>query len=255
MPLSPDWSRPWFESWREPGEAVFARWHGGARLAEALNAQLAAPLRFVAHERLPAGTAYESFVHATGECPVRDGLHDFFNGLCWLKFPAAKRALNRVQAAHIARDGIGGRRGAVRDAATLFDENGALLRAPPPLWQALRERDWRLLFVGLRPLWRDARLLVFGHALLEQLAAPRKDLTAHVWAAPCPAEGADDWLAQALAPERLADKPFVPLPVLGVPGWCAENANFSFYDDSLVFRPPRAPKNRTTAPPADLAGT
>jgi hypothetical protein len=31
-----------------------------------------------------------------------------------------------------------------------------------------------------------------------------------------------------------------PLPVLGVPGWCHENENFSFYDDSLVFRAPRS---------------
>jgi len=30
------------------------------------------------------------------------------------------------------------------------------------------------------------------------------------------------------------------LPVLGVPGWCHENENFSFYDDSLVFRAPRS---------------
>ena len=29
------------------------------------------------------------------------------------------------------------------------------------------------------------------------------------------------------------------LPVLGVPGWWAQNLNFSFYDDPQVFRPPR----------------
>ncbi|MBV2164774.1 MAG: DUF3025 domain-containing protein [Comamonas sp.] len=35
------------------------------------------------------------------------------------------------------------------------------------------------------------------------------------------------------------DSPLSLWPVLGIPGWCAENANFYFYDDSVVFRPAR----------------
>src|SRR4029079_11221469 len=99
---------------------------------------------------------------------------------------------------------------------------------------------WRRLFIELRPLWAQARLLVVGHALLEKLAAPRKDLTAHVWRVPCPDVGlpqADAWLAAQCSADALAAKPFTPLPVLGVPGWWAENENFFFYDDSVVFRP------------------
>ena len=46
-------------------------------------------------------------------------------------------------------------------------------------------------------------------------------------------------LFQALDATTLAQKPFCPLPVLGVPGWWAQNLNFSFYDDPQVFRPPR----------------
>ena len=46
----------------------------------------------------------------------------------------------------------------------------------------------------------------------------------------------DAWLAQELQPACLVTKPFVPLPVLGIPGWWPGNENFSFYDDSLVFR-------------------
>jgi hypothetical protein len=250
-----DWARPWFEPWRVPGERVAARRAAGQPLADALNAEPGAAVRFVPQAQLPAGTAYEQFIFDTAACPVREGLHDFFNGLCWLRFPLAKRALNRAQAAEIARAGIGGRRGPVRDAATVFDENGAVLCAPEPLWQALVARDWRRLFVELRPLWREAHLTIFGHALLEQLAVPRKALTAHVWRAPAPPDGLDDWLAPQLTGERLATKPFAPLPVLGVPLWCAQNANFSFYDDSLVFRPPRAPEQRTTAPPRDPAAS
>jgi hypothetical protein len=127
----------------------------------------------------------------------------------------------------------------VRDAITVFDENGAVLAAPPALWDALLARDWQRLFVDLRPLWRDASLVVFGHALLEKLVTPRKDMTAHVWASPSPGGSmaeVDGWLAAQFMPERLAAKPFTPLPVLGVPLWWPENQNFSFYDDSLVFR-------------------
>jgi hypothetical protein len=250
MAVEIDWSLPWFEPWRNPGEAIADRIDAGAPLHDALNAQAGAPLRFVPQGELPADMAYESFVRVQGLCPVREGLHDFFNGLCWLKFPQAKRQLNRLQAGEIARHGIAGRRGPVRDAITVFDENGAVLDATPALWDALLARDWRRLFVDLRPQWADARLIVFGHALLEKLAeSPRKDLTAHVWRSPLvldPIAELDAALARGFDAEALAAKPFTPLPVLGVPGWWSGNENFSFYDDSLVFRPRRTPSATTT---------
>jgi len=240
--LAVDWSRPWYSPWAQPGREVAAAIGAGRPPHVALN-EAGSPVRCVAQDALPAGRPYEQFVFETGCCPVRDGLHDFFNGLCWIGLPQSKRALNALQAAEIARqDGVAGRRGPVRDAITVFDENGVLLDAPEPLWTALLQRDWRRLFVDLRPLWDDARVLVVGHALLEKLAAPRKDMTAHVWAAGAPLgsrAGADAWLAAQCTPERLAAKPFTPLPVLGIPGWWPENENFSFYDDSVVFRPRR----------------
>jgi hypothetical protein len=246
-----DWAAPWFAPWRETGEAVAARVGAGVPLHDALD-RIGAPLQFVPPSAMPPGSAYEWFVFETGQCPVRAGLHDFFNGLVWLQFPRTKRELNRLQAQEIERGGIGGRRGAVRDAITVFDENGALLSAPPALWQALERREWRQLFVELRPLWHEARLLVFGHALLEQLVAPRKGLTAHVWRADAAMDSGaacDAWLAPRCTAEVLAAKPFTPLPLLGIPGWWRENENFSFYDDSHVFRPrqPREPTITTTA--------
>jgi hypothetical protein len=246
-----DWGTPWNAPWRAPGERVAARVAGGLALHDALDAEGGAGVpRFVAQSALPAGAAYEQFIFETNRCPTREGLHDFFHGLCWLRFPRAKRQLNRLQAGEIARLGTAGRRGPVRDAITVFDENGALLDAPPALWEALLARQWQRLFVDLRPLWAQARLLVFGHALLEKLVTPRKDLTAHVWAEPCRLADlaeADEWLAGRATAERLAAKPFTPLPVLGVPGWWPGNENFSFYDDSLVFRPRKAPPTTTTA--------
>jgi hypothetical protein len=250
VPAGLDWTQPWFAPLRDAGEQVERALAAERPLHEALNAGGVAPVRFVPQQALPPGTAYEQFIFDTRQCPVRPGLHDFFNGLVWLQFPAAKSALNRLQAAQIARQGVGARRGPVRDAITVFDENGALLQAPPALWEALLAREWRRLFVDLRPLWREARLWIFGHALLEQLAlAPRKPLTAHVWredAALDSGAAADAWLARRCTAEALAAKPFTPLPVLGVPGWWPANENFSFYDDSLVFRPRKTPEPTTT---------
>ena len=242
MPDGLDWQAPWYADWRGPGRAVEQLQSSATPLPAALNAHAPAPVRFVPQDALPDGVNYERFIFERRECPTRENLHDFFNGLVWHRLPRTKSRLNELQAAEIATHGIAGRRGPVRDAITLFDENGALLDAPEPLWEALLERDWRRLFVDLRPRWSEARLLVVGHALLEKLAAPRKDLTAHVWCEPCALHdlsGADAWLAERCTPQRLAAKPFTPLPLMGIPGWDAGNLNFSFYDDSVVFRPRR----------------
>lgn len=242
-----DWAQPWLAPYRAGGEAAMqAIAHGEGSVAAALqhirhaSGQVWAP-DFVGQDALPAGQAYEAHVFRTRTVPTRDNLHDFFNGLVWLAFPQAKRRLNELQAGEIARDGVGATRGPLRDALTLFDENGALLDAPPALWRALAARDWHTLFVGERRLWREARLVLFGHALLEKLVTPRKPITAHVLlplhGETGPAALDDAQVAAALDPLRLGRKPFVPLPVLGVPGWCRDNEAAQFYDDPHVFRP------------------
>ncbi len=252
------WQAPWLSHLRPYAAALMAGLEAGLTVAEALNALLddaacrgagplsgqslqRPPVRFVAQSALPAGQAYEDFIFKTGQVPTRENLHDLFNGLCWLQFPQTKTRLNQLQAAQIEAGGVQARRGSVRDALTVFDENAAILLAPEPLWQALQARDWPQLFIALRPLWQDARLVLFGHALLEKLVVPRKPITAHVYCAQSPdapdaAQGLDRWLAADLQAERVAGKPFVPLPVLGVPHWWAGNEDFSFYDDPAVFR-------------------
>lgn len=239
-----DWQRLWLRPFLQCERPISST--DVCNTADALNATGAAPVRFVGQSALPAGQAYEQFIFDTGTVPTRDNLHDFFNGLCWMQFPHTKKKLNQLQASEIAAAGIQESRGPVRDALTLFDENAAFLQAPPSLWEALEARDWRRLFVDLRPLWAEAQLVLFGHALLEKLVSPRKPITAHVyWAQPaisliaCSMLEIDERVAADLSAVRLADKPFLPLPVLGVPGWWPENENFSFYDDSLVFRPRR----------------
>ena len=240
--------QPWLGPWRALVQQVKAALEGDLTLLQALNGQVPTAVRFVPAGDLPVDMAYEQYVFDTGRCPTREGLHDFFNALMWLELPLVKRQLNRLHVGQIAAQGVGGRRGPVRDAATLFDENGAVLTAPPALWDALAARDWRRLFVDLRSEWTKAKVLVVGHALLEKLATPRKNLTAHVWSHPCPdgtTAEVDRWLAGQLTADRLAAKPFLPLPVLGIPGWCPGNEDFSFYDDPLVFRPARGQAART----------
>jgi len=235
-----DFERPWMRPLAGHAAPMVAAIARGSTVADALDAP--GPVRrvqFIAPADVGAtDEAYESHIHRTGTVPTRCNLHDLFNGLVWWQYPLAKRRLNALQAAEIARCGIGATRGALRDAITLFDENGAVLAAPPALWEALVARDWHRLFVTERALWQQASLRLFGHALLEKLVQPRKPATAHVLLAPVPI-ATDAALATAFDPAWLATKPFVPLPVLGVPGWCAENENFSFYDDRQVFRPRR----------------
>lgn len=190
-----DWLAPWFQSWATLGQPVYAALMAGQSVAQALNhaAQRLgrADLRFVPQSELPKGQAYEAFIHAQQRIPTRDNLHDFFNGLCWLRFGRSKRRLNQLQAKEIAHQGVAQQRGALRDALTVFDENAILLQAPDGLWQALGARDWQNLFVRERGQWTQVRIEVFGHALLEKLVQPYVAITGHAWRVmPAPAQTA-----------------------------------------------------------------
>ena len=232
-----DWGAPWLAPYASAAQSL-PDWSTNS-VADALNKSHPTPVHFVAQSKLPDGQAYEQFIFDTQTVPTRDNLHDFFNGLCWLTFPQTKKKLNLLQAAQIAIDGVQQTRGPVRDALTLFDENAAFLLAPQPLWDALIARDWQRLFIGLRPMWQDAQLVLFGHALLEKLVSPRKPITAHVYRGQSATNSIADldlWIAGDITAQKLASKPFVPLPVLGVPGWWAENEKLAFYEDILVFR-------------------
>ncbi len=224
------------------GQSAALQVEHGSTVADALNAALAAPVQFVPQSALPSGTAYEQFIFDSGCVPTRDGLHDFFNGLCWMQFPQTKRKLNELQAAQIAASGIQPVRGPARDALTVFDENAAFFVGPDAVWEALASKDWATLFGPLRPAWVDVQLMLFGHALLEKLVYPRKAVTAHVFRARVATNSIaslDSWVAADLSAERLAAKPFAHLPVLGVPGWWQENTQPGFYSDTSVFRAPK----------------
>ncbi len=257
-----DWSRPWYDAIRDAAGRLDSDQH----FRDSFTAQAAAlglhnhaglPLTFVPQEALPEGTAYEQFIGATGGVPTRDNLHDFFNGLVWLSFPRIKVQLNALQAAQIARDGVGKSRGPARDGATIFDENAALLvvrdcAAGHGLTAALRAHRWREAFLERRASFGpDAQVWLFGHALMEKLVAPRKAITAHTrvvvagdefftWNHGERRAWIDATVAEHLAAEAITTAGFTPMQALGVPGWWPDQDE-AFYNDQAVFRPKRQP--------------
>jgi hypothetical protein len=221
--------RPWLEAERTL--------EGLNRLAEArgLRTENGKPVRFV-----PPGAKdayYEVRVFETGQVETRpDNLHDFFNALAWLAFPRAKARINALHAAEIPREG--GRRGRLRDLLTIFDEGGAIVLCDDaPLLQLLKDFEWKTLFWDRRErVNRGIRIVVFGHAVLEQALKPWPGINCKAILAPA---GADPgamvhaWLGNlqpGASPRDLA-----PLPIFGYPGWWPQDAGF--YEDTRYFRP------------------
>lgn len=192
---------------------------------------------------------YEAGILATGRVPTRRAnWHDFLNALVWLNFPRLKATLNAVQCDALAQRGP--ERGARSDAATVFDESGAVLIGPDvELADRLRDHDWQGAFVKRRAWWQRNHLLIVGHAVLEKALTPYPGIIAKVlylpWSAldsttEAPPEGLDSALAECWRSDtvqRPAD--LFALPVLGVPGMDPGNANPTYYDNSTVFRPKR----------------
>lgn len=210
------------------------------------------PLRLVS----PGGDMpYEIRLFAHGELECREhNWHDLFNVLAWLAFPRAKAALNARHHAAWSSAPAGGR-GSVRDALTLFDESGlVVLSSEAGLLQLIREFQWKPLFWARRDAVLSRMLfLPFGHALCEKALAPYRGMTGHALLVEV-----DDALLRLPAAERLravdtllcehitdtgalaSTQALSPLPVLGVPGWCGDNEEPSYYDDKRQFRPGRS---------------
>lgn len=241
-----DWSVPWLRTYADIGREIAS----AADWRTSLNQH--ARQRGITNEHGDAlafdapdaagGRPYEAFVAETGRVPTRANRHDFFNALAWLLWPRTKARLNTLQARAIAASGIGATRGALRDAATLVDENAALLvTLRTDLVDALREHDWQRCFVTGRAAWfDDVRAVAFGHALIEKLERPYKAITAHslhVALPSCAADAEIDAAAAEALDTGLIPRRLLPLPVLGIPGWSAENEDAGFYSDARVFRP------------------
>jgi hypothetical protein len=236
--------------------SVLENWPAADRLtAEAQTRDLRnaadQPLAFDPQTGACGQRDYEAQILATGRVPTRvANWHDFFNALVWLNFPRLKAALNAVQCDALAQRGT--ERGARSDAATVFDESGAVLIGPDAkLAEQLQNHDWKGAFVEQRERWQTNHLLIVGHAVLEKALAPYPGMITKALYLPWPAldsplenppEGLDAALAeywQNGTAQRPAD--LFAIPVLGVPGMDPANTNPTYYDNRTVFRAQRKP--------------
>jgi hypothetical protein len=211
-------------------------------------------LRFITQSHALGQVAYERQIYEAGEIPTRvDSWHDFYNACIWLTYPKLKAALNAV---HI-RWHNPQRRSRASDAATLFDESGAIFMGPElTLAQDLQQHRWTEAFVTKRPKWQTHQLLITGHAALEKLHAPYAGMIvkalyvqcSDAMANPTPCQLsqidavlADYWNLDFIeSPAQL-----FPLPILGVPGATPKNKDSAYYNNLAVFRP-----LKTSEPPA-----
>ena len=220
--------RPWLHA-RTPEELN--------RHAEGLRTGSGQPLRFVPPGRKDA--YYETRVYQTGEVETRpDSLHDYFNALVWLAFPRTKARINAMHASEMPREA--GRRGPLRDLLTIFDEGGAIVHCDDAgLIRLLRNHRWKELFWRRRDQVLEAmRILVFGHAVLEQALEPWPGITCKAIVLP-KASDSDSAACAWLAGRTADDSPrlLAALPIFGYPGWHPDTARAEFYDDRRYFRP------------------
>lgn len=179
--------------------------------------------------------------------------HDLFNALVWMTFPTTKAVINARHYEALSA-GENGRRQPVRDALTLFDEEGmVVLSSDAGLLDLVRAFRWKELFWTRREeVMARMRFLVFGHALYHKAMKPFVGMTGkavllHVpeFVAQLPVHAqvqATDRLLAVHAWDRARmthGRDLAPLPVLGVPGWWAENEQEGFYDNAAYFRPGR----------------
>ena len=229
----------------------------GLLSAQAIAVQQGHPLRFVGQSRgrLAFEAQYEPRCYLSGEVQTRtDNWHDLFNALVWLTFPKAKAAINARHYQALTAGGAKTRsqRGAVRDTHTLLDESGVIVAYADEEWAGLlRHFSWRELFWQRREQVQSRMgFYILGHGLYEKALQPYIGMTGHgmllaveqaffSWPQTQQLAHLDAMLADYLAnPEHCrSTRELAPVPLLGVPGWAAQNAEF--YDNTDYFRPGR----------------
>jgi hypothetical protein len=197
---------------------------------------------------------YEARIYLKGEVQVRSqNWHDLFNVLVWLTFPRSKAALNRRHflAASKSEEKGEKNRGPVQDALTLFDEGGVIVACGDSrLAQWLVDFKWKELFwVNRGAVAASMKFFLFGHAIYEKALQPFTGVTGRGVIFPVAA----DFFATAFEQQlRMLDEKLAgylrnpqhfnrtaelaPIPILGVPGWNAENEREAYYENEAYFR-------------------
>jgi hypothetical protein len=180
-----------------------------------------------------------------------------------LTFPKAKAAINGRHYAALtqaARAEGASERGAVRDAITLLDESGVIVPyADDGLAELLRGFQWKELFWQQRErLETKMGFYLLGHGLYEKALNPYIGMTGQGLLLPVKKEFFTWSLEQRLAhlDEQIATylsntenacntRELSPVPLLGIPGWSADNEVARYYDNTDYFRSERH-ERRTT---------
>jgi Protein of unknown function (DUF3025) len=114
--------------------------------------------------------------------------------------------------------------------------------------------EWKALFWERRErVRRHMRLLILGHATLEQAVKPWPGIACKaLFVSPQAAadQAACAWLAAL--PNDASPRELPPLPVFGYPGWLPGSERADFYDDTRYFRGKQ--DRAAPAPPAPLRG-
>lgn len=236
------------------------------------------PLRFVPqeHGRLPFERQYEPRCYLHGEVMTRGhNWHDLLNALVWLTFPRSKAAINLRHYRALTdslTDSSSSQRGSVRDMNTLFDESGVVVPyAEDALADLVRGFHWKELFWQRRAAVQAGMgFYLFGHGLYEKALAPYVGMTGQGLLLPVAREFFGWPLERRLAhldtmvgdylshPQYCRDThELTPVPLLGVPGWWADNEQAGFYDNADYFRPGRQSRAQRTplcTAPSSVAG-
>ena len=203
---------------------------------------------------------YAPRIYLTGEIQTRtENWHDFFQFLTWFMFPKTKAVINSIHVpaaqSRIDAEIDLGRRSAIENMLSLFDEGGAVvLCSDDSMLQLIRNFKWKELFWQRRSeLSEKLKLVTFGHALYEKGLSPYIGMTANCILLQVnenilqstiqqQLDYIDTALAQLFSEGKPYNKPkdLSPFPLLGLPGWDDGNKIESYYDNQQYFRPGRS---------------
>lgn len=204
---------------------------------------------------------YEAFIAQNKQVPSRGNWHDFYNALVWSQLPNTKMTFNKLHNQEIQQYGEK-KRTPIRDRLTHFDECGLLVFTDnEQLKQDCGDHNWVELFLKNKHCWGiNTEIIIVGHAIWEMLMNPfigltgkvrfievstntlselNRDISQHNY------KQADYLINQHLLHNRVLEqnKPWLPLPVLGIPGWSIFPQTSEFYLNTDYFMPKRS-KNK-----------